>query len=127
MTTTLSASDLAVDRELSDIAGGFRFLLDLTPVNLDRARAEFLADGTPPRFCYRPAEDDTEVFRTRLAAVAVDDAHDPTLADLLRAKRRELELQLRMLERRGSSDFLALSIELYGAVAPRCAPKPTTS
>ena len=43
---------------------------------------------------------------------------DPTLGHLLRAKHREMELQLEMLEARGSDDFLQLSIELYGGVSP---------
>lgn len=118
MGATLSASDLAVDRELSDIAGGFRFLLDLTPVNLDAVRAEFLAAGTPPAFRYRAPEDDTGVLLKRLDAVAIDDVRDPVLCDLLAAKRRELELQLRMLGCRGSAAFLALSIDLYGVASP---------
>ena len=32
--TALAGSDLAVDRALSDIATSFRFLLDVTPVDL---------------------------------------------------------------------------------------------
>jgi uncharacterized protein (TIGR02421 family) len=36
----------------------------------------------------------------------------------LRAKHRELELQIDMLSTRGTRDFLALSLELYGGVAP---------
>ena len=43
---------------------------------------------------------------------------DPTLGHLLRAKHREMELQLEMLEARESDDFLPLSIELYGGVSP---------
>jgi uncharacterized protein (TIGR02421 family) len=116
--TTLSVTDLAVDRELSDIAGGIRFLLDLTPVDLAQARAAFLTDGRPPEFRYRPAEDDTEVLIKRLEGVAVDHVDDPTLASILRAKGRELGVQLRMLAVRGSDAFLPLSIELYGAVSP---------
>jgi uncharacterized protein (TIGR02421 family) len=116
--TRLSATDLAADHELSDIAEGFRFLLDLTPVNLGEASAQFFTDGRQPVFRYRPLEDDAEVLLERLDAVAVDDIHDPILSDILRAKRRELELQLRMLECRDSGAFLPLSIDLYGEVSP---------
>jgi uncharacterized protein (TIGR02421 family) len=40
------------------------------------------------------------------------------LASLFLAKARELRLQLQMLACRGTSDFRALSIELYGAASP---------
>ena len=115
--SALSPDDLAVDRELADLAEGFRFLLDLTPVDLPDARAlrsKRLARRR--RFRYRDLEDDPALAAKRLAAVPVDQVADPTLASLLLAKHRELRLQLEMLECRGSTGFLALSIELYGAV-----------
>ena len=40
------------------------------------------------------------------------------LGQLLRAKHRELELQLDMLGARDTDDFLPLSVELYGGVSP---------
>jgi uncharacterized protein (TIGR02421 family) len=118
ISSTLSPEDLAVDRELSAIAEGFRFLLDLTPIDLVAARQQFHTDGRTPAFTYRPLEDDPGVAATRLADVAIDSVQDPALASLLLAKQRELQLQLDMLGCRGSTDFLALSIELYGAVSP---------
>jgi len=70
--TKLSASDLAIDHDMADIALGFRFLLDVTPVNVAEAREAFLAgtDDTP-QFAYRALEDDPAIARERLAAVAV--------------------------------------------------------
>lgn len=117
-TTSLSAADLAVDRALADIAGDFRFLLDLTPVDLVAARAQFEADGRPPQFRYRPLEQDPAIARRRLDAVPLDGLEDPTLATLLREKARELGLQLEMLGCRGQPDFRTLSVELFGAVTP---------
>jgi uncharacterized protein (TIGR02421 family) len=115
---TLAAEDLAIDRALADIATSFRFLLDLTPIDLVVARDRFYADGRPPSFEYRPLEDDITVLTQRLSDVAVDTVSDPTLASLLLAKQREVGLQLQMLACRGSDQFLPLSIELYGAVSP---------
>lgn len=117
MTSALSADDLAVDHELADLAGSFRFLLDLTPVDLPGARKEFETTGRAPRLEYRPLEDDTTVAAKRLGAIDVDHVEDPALATLLREKHREVRLQLEMLEARGSEEFLPLSIELYGAVS----------
>jgi uncharacterized protein (TIGR02421 family) len=114
----LSAADLAVDRELADIALGYRFLLDVTPVNLVDARHRFLDRGTPPEFRYRPLEDDVDVVASRLAKVDIHAVEDATLSHVLLAKHREVGLQIEMLRCRGSTDFLPLSTELYGAVSP---------
>lgn len=61
MTRTTSTSfappDLAVDHELADISDGFRFLLDLSPVNLPIAQQDFEQTGQPPRFQYRYVSD----------------------------------------------------------------------
>ena len=118
-TPSLAAHDLAIDRELAQLSDSFRFLLDLTPVDVESHRRAFL-HGSPgePSFTYRPLEDRTEVLRAELAAIPVGDVEDRTFGHMLRGKHRELELQLDMLDARGSADFLALSIELYGAVAP---------
>lgn len=115
---TLAPDDLAVDRELADIAGSFRFLLDLTPVDLVGCRKRFRESGGTPAFEYRPLADDIDVAAHRLDALPVDGVRDATLASLLLAKQRELRLQVEMLACRGSDDFLPLSIELYGSVSP---------
>ena len=118
-TATLSPHDLAIDHELAQLTERYRFLLDLTPVNVEEQRCAFLdGDVTEPTFHYRPLEDDPDVADAMLAAVDVGDVEDPTLGHLLRAKHRELALQLAMLRARDTSEFLPLSLELYGAVTP---------
>ena len=47
MTEQLSASDLAVDHQLALLAGSFRFLLDITPVDADDLRDDFLEGRDP--------------------------------------------------------------------------------
>ena len=116
-TAELSRGDLAIDRQLSELASEFRFLLDLTPIGLPDMREEFESSGHAPTFRYRELEDDPELAAKRLADVPVDDVSDPTLASLLLAKQRELRLQLEMLGCRDTPGFLALSIELYGTVS----------
>ena len=119
MSTVLSPEDLRSTASSRRSARSFRFLLDLTPVNADAAREEFLAGrGRRPALEYRPLEDDPAVLHAELACVDVDAVDDPTVAHLARAKRRELELQIEMLAARGTADFRSLSIELYGAVTP---------
>jgi uncharacterized protein (TIGR02421 family) len=117
MSPALAATDLAVDRRLAEISESFRFLLDLTPVNVVDARARFLASADrEPEFEYRDLEDSPEVLRAELDTVDVGGVEDHTLASLVHAKRRELQVQIEMLSTRGSGEMCALSIELYGTV-----------
>jgi uncharacterized protein (TIGR02421 family) len=116
--STVRAEDLAVDHELADTASSIRFLLDVTPVNLLDARRAFFADRRTPQFVYGPLEDDPDVTESRIAATRIDAVEDADLVHLLTAKRRELEVQLEMLRRRGTKRFLELSIQLYGTVGP---------
>lgn len=118
--TSLTHQDRTIDQELTAISDSFRFLLDVTPTNIAEARYLYLADpGTRPSFEYRPLGDTADVIRHRLAGVDVTTASDPALVHLFTRKKAELALQAEMLEARGTDDFLPLSIELYGAVAPR--------
>ena len=117
--TLLAATDLAIDRELSSISESFRFLVDVTPVNVEEARKVFLAaPGDDPLFRYRDVEDFPEVIRARLDAIDLESVLDPNLAGMFSAKSRELHLQLDMLSARGTTRFLELSIDLYGSVSP---------
>ena len=117
MSTSLAVNDLAIEHELAQVAERFRFVLDVTPTDVEENREKFLVGEIgDPRFTYRELEDDLDVVGATLAAIDVDGLEDVTLGHLLRAKRRELELQLEMLSVRDTSRFLPLSIELYGAV-----------
>jgi uncharacterized protein (TIGR02421 family) len=118
-TSALAPGDVAIDHELAQVSDRFRFLLDVTPVDVGPERRRFLAgETTEPTFTYRPLEDDPDVLMAMVDAIDVAAVEDPTLGHLLRAKLRELELQIEMLRVRCSDQFLPLSIELYGAVAP---------
>ncbi len=115
----LSADDLALDHRLALLSGSFRFLLDITPVDADDLRDEFLEGRDPaPDFTYRELETDPEVVRAELDSIELGAIEDPVLGQLLRAKHREMELQLDMLQARDTDDFLPLSVELYGGVSP---------
>ncbi|MDT0213422.1 DUF1704 domain-containing protein [Rothia sp. ARF10] len=117
--TELSVADLAIDHALAQTAGSMQFLLDVTPVNADAVRQEFAQGrvGTP-EFTYRPLEVAPEVLAKALDNIDVASVEDPTLGHLLRAKHRELALQIEMLKARDTDDFSALSIQLYGAASP---------
>jgi uncharacterized protein (TIGR02421 family) len=118
-TETFSPGDLAVDHALARLSDGVRFLLDVTPVDADEVREAYLADEVDePEFSYRDLETDPDVLEAELARIDPAEVENTTLAHLLRAKHREMELQLQMLRARGTKDFLQMSVELYGAVSP---------
>ncbi|QIK74793.1 flavohemoglobin expression-modulating QEGLA motif protein [Nocardioides piscis] len=115
----LSAGDLAVDHALAQLSASMKFLLEITPVDADDLRGEFLdGDLDEPEFTYRELEAEPDVVAAELEAIDVSSVEDTTLSHLLRAKHREMELQLEMLRARDTDDFLALSIDLYGGVSP---------
>ena len=117
MVTALAPSDLAVDHALAQVAESYRFLLDVTPIRDQAERRRFLEGAVDePRFAYRDLEVDPDVLSEQLAACDLDSVADPTLSQLLRAKHREVELQVAMLRARCTTEFLTLSIDLYGAV-----------
>jgi len=117
---TLSVADLAIDHALAQTARSMQFLLDVTPVNADDVRRDFTdgATAAAPAFLYRPLETSPDVLAKALDNIDVSSVEDATLGHLLRAKHRELGLQIEMLKARDTDDFSALSIELYGGATP---------
>jgi len=114
-----SPGDLAVEHALARLSGGVRFLLDVTPVDVDEVRDAYLSgEIAEPEFAYRDLETDPDVLAAELAQIDPATVENTTLGALLRAKHREMELQLEMLRARGTPDFLQMSVELYGAVSP---------
>lgn len=119
MTEPFSPGDLAVDHALARLSGGVRFLLDITPVDSDEVREAYLAgEVLEPEFTYRELESDPDVLEAELARIDPATVENPMLGHLLRAKHREMELQLQMLCARGTPEFRDMSVELYGAVTP---------
>lgn len=112
-----TVEDLAIEHKIAQAAESFRFVLDVTPVNVEEQRREFLQGRTTePVFVYRELEDDPDVVGATLDAIDVSAVVDPELRHLLRAKLRELQLQLNMLRVRGTPLFASLSEQLYGTL-----------
>jgi uncharacterized protein (TIGR02421 family) len=115
----LSTGDLAIDHELAQLSAGLRFLLEVTPLNAEEARADYAARSLEwPEFGYRELDTHPDVLRERLDRIEIDRVENATLQHLLRAKHHELELQVEMLRARDTEHFLGLSMELYGGVSP---------
>ena len=120
MNGTLSAADLAVDHALAQLSESFRFILEITPIDAEDVKSAFLdGEEVEPEFSYRDLAIDPDVVRKMLNDVDLGAVQDATLGHLLRAKHREMEIQLDMLQARATDDFLRLSIELHGGVSPQ--------
>lgn len=111
---------LEIDGELDQISRSFDFLLSVSPINTNDAFEEFLAGkcAKAPNFHYRPLTVSLEDTKRRLYTLDVHAAEDPVLETLFLEKRRELDLQLLMLQNRNTPDFRYTSLLQYGPVEP---------
>ncbi len=116
----LPAVAAEVDAGLVEVGCAFDHLIDVTPVDVEDARAGFRAAGCAeePTFHYRPLTYDPAALRHQLAGLPVDEVEDPALSALFAAKRRELDCELRLVEQRNTGAFLPTSLELYGGLEP---------
>ncbi|WP_260483781.1 flavohemoglobin expression-modulating QEGLA motif protein [Sphingomicrobium flavum] len=107
------------DKKLNEISENFDFLLSLSPTNTPEAMRCWFRGGCEgdPDFHYRDLEFDPAEIRRELHAIELGNLHEPLIEGLLLEKRQELDLQLTLLERRCSKDFLLASEQLYGAVS----------
>lgn len=114
----LDPAAIEMDRELFEIQGSYELLELLQPTNVDEAWERFRDGGfeRTPEFDYPEITVDTSALRERLGGIRLDSVGDPSLLYFLSAKRDELELELRLIERRNTDTFLAASIQLYGPV-----------
>lgn len=108
-----------VDQKLADVADGFDFLLQVTPVNAEQAWREFQRDrfDKTPKFRYRPIPVDPVVLKRRLYEPPMEKLEDPAILMLFRQKQDELDRQITMLLDRNSKRFLHGSIQVYGGVS----------
>ncbi|HUH08123.1 MAG TPA: tyrosine/phenylalanine carboxypeptidase domain-containing protein, partial [Egibacteraceae bacterium] len=108
----------AADARLAKLARELDFLLAITPVNTEEAWQRFSANGYSrnPALHYRPLTVDPDLYRRDLYAVKIEEAEDPAVAALLRAKRQELDEIVMLLEERGTRRFLLTSLKLFGGV-----------
>jgi uncharacterized protein (TIGR02421 family) len=107
------------DRALTEISRSFDFLLQVTPVNAERARLQFLRDGAErdPEFDYRPLIVNVPALKRRLYDLPLERLEDPTLQHLLSACRTEMSRKLTMLGDRNTARFLYGSLAVYGDVS----------
>ncbi|HEX2241498.1 MAG TPA: tyrosine/phenylalanine carboxypeptidase domain-containing protein [Actinomycetota bacterium] len=109
---------LEVDRQLVAIGERLDLLLNVSPANPEEAWANFSDGGyrDEPQFDYRPLGFDPDELKRRLYVLPVEDVEDPTLGELLREKRLELDRSITLLADRGTPRFLYGSLALFGDV-----------
>ncbi len=109
-----------VDARLAAIGERFDVLMQVTPVDTDRAFAAFRRSRfeREPVFHYRPLPVDPGRLKHQLWAIRPERVEDPTLMHLFRRKQIEIDRQLSLLADIGRPEFLPGSIQLYGAVEP---------
>ncbi|MEO5721474.1 MAG: tyrosine/phenylalanine carboxypeptidase domain-containing protein [Chthoniobacterales bacterium] len=105
------------DRRLAEVSEAYDFLLQVTPINLDAAREQFIESGyeRAPSFQYRPLMHQPEDLKRQLFEIPLEQLEDPTVAFLLGEKQAELDRQLTALRDIGTSQFLYTCLALYGA------------
>ncbi len=109
-----------VDRQLTEVSGKFKFLLQLTPVNAERSWHEFQQSDfrSTPQFEYRPLDNDPLLLKRWLLQIPTEQVEDPTLSHLLRQTQDELDRQITMLADIGTPRFLPGSLQVFGGVEP---------
>ena len=107
-----------VDESLAGISESFDLLLHVTPVNAAQAWAQFEQGRfqQEPEFHYRPRSADPALLKRDLYHVPIERIGDPTMAELFKTKRDELDRQLTLLNDRGNQAFLHGSIQLFGRI-----------
>jgi uncharacterized protein (TIGR02421 family) len=107
-----------VDKKLAEVSDTFEFLLQLTPVNTQRAWHKFESGKFQrrPTLHYRPLLVDPVVLKRRLYGIPVERIEDPALSMIFRQKLYELDRQITMFQDRNTPRFLHESIQLYGGV-----------
>ncbi|ELR73850.1 hypothetical protein C900_00014 [Fulvivirga imtechensis AK7] len=116
--TRLTQLVRSADQRIAEVSERMNFLMRVTPVNDVTAWEKFKESKFQkvPSFKYRLIPLDPELEKRKLYSIELERIEDPTLAFLFRSKRKELELQLSMLEARQKQSFRHLSQSLFGEI-----------
>jgi len=119
--TRIESPLLEVDRALLDAEEKTRLFYHLNPVNDEVERKRYMehpGKGSVPCFEYRPLSFSPRELLGRLEAVEIGPGANEDAGSLLRRKRDELVLTVKLLDARGSPDFLEYSKQLFGVPTP---------
>ena len=107
-----------VDQLMADVSNQFDFLLQVTPINSERAWNAFRRSRfeVAPRFEYRPLAAEPTLLKRWLFEIPIERIEDPTIAHIFRQRQDELDRRITMLGDVESSRFLQGSLQVYGGV-----------
>ncbi|MDR5590355.1 flavohemoglobin expression-modulating QEGLA motif protein [Christiangramia sp. SM2212] len=107
-----------IDKQLSDIEKSYQFLWLVSPANIHDIKKEFFDSNFQNviDYHYRLLPVDPDVLKRKLYNLKIEDIDDPAMSFLFREKREELDMQITMLNERGSRNFMYDSIRLYKGV-----------
>lgn len=107
------------DERLVAVARKFDPILCLSPINVHKAMDKWFADGAEgdPDLKYRTLDFEPVDLRRELHGIELTHLSEPLVEGILLEKRRELDLQLALLDLRNKRGFKVASEQLYGAVS----------
>ena len=107
-----------IDKELADIERSYQFLWLVSPSNIHNIKQEFFKSDYQNvlDYHYRLLPVDPDVLKRKLYNLKIEDIDDPAMSYLFREKREELDMQITMLNERGTRNFMYDSIRLYKGV-----------
>lgn len=116
--TDPSESVWIADKALANLADRFDVLLQVTPVNTDRAWNEFHRNhfDKAPEFLYRPMQHDPGQLKRQLYQIDLEKIEDPALHHIFFERRDELDREITLMSDRGEARFLHGSLQIFGAV-----------
>lgn len=109
---------LHIDRQLVEIETSFKFLWLISPANIRQIKETFFESNfeTVLNYHYRLLPIDPDILKRQLYNLKIEKIDDPALSFLLREKREELEMQISMLNDRGTKEFFYNSLMLYHGI-----------
>lgn len=115
--STMAKAGRLVDQQLCEISQSFDFLLQVTPVNAEKAWEDFEASGyaKAPTLHYRPLPYHPSLLKRQLYSIPLEHVEDSSLIQLFEQKQDELDKQLNALKHLGTRAFYYDSLHLYGA------------
>lgn len=115
--STIAKAARVVDQQLCEISQSFDFLLQVTPVNAEKAWEDFEASGyaKAPTLHYRPLPYHPSLLKRQLYSIPIEHVEDASLMQLFEQKQDELDKQLDALKHLGTRAFYYDSLHLYGS------------
>ena len=107
-----------IDKQLTDIEKSYQFLWLVSPANIHDIKKQFFDSNYDKvlDYHYRLLPVDPDVLKRKLYNLKIEDIDDPAMSYLFREKREELDMQITMLNERGTRNFMYDSIRLYKGV-----------